>query len=53
LVFLDLRLQCTALALGDRGLSAQARFFRLSDLERKFNCKACGRRCADVRPLFE
>jgi hypothetical protein len=26
---------------------------RLSDLEHKFTCKACGRRGADVRPLFE
>ena len=26
---------------------------RLSDLELKFTCKACGRRGADVRPLFE
>jgi hypothetical protein len=26
---------------------------RLSDLETKFTCKACGRRGADVRPLFE
>lgn len=26
---------------------------RLSDLEPKFTCNACGRRCADVRPLFE
>jgi hypothetical protein len=26
---------------------------RLSDLEPKFTCKACGRRGADVRPLFE
>ena len=25
---------------------------RLSDLEPKFTCKACGRRGADVRPLF-
>jgi hypothetical protein len=26
---------------------------RLSDLEPKFTCMACGRRGADVRPLFE
>ena len=26
---------------------------RLSDLEPKFTCKACGRRGADVRPLFK
>ena len=26
---------------------------RLSDLEPKFTCKACGRHGADVRPLFE
>jgi len=26
---------------------------RLSDLEPKFTCKACGRRGADVRPLLE
>ena len=26
---------------------------RLSDLEPKFTCRACGRRGADVRPLFE
>jgi len=26
---------------------------RLSELEPKFTCKACGRRGADVRPLFE
>jgi hypothetical protein len=26
---------------------------RLSDLEPKFTCKVCGRRGADVRPLFE
>ena len=26
---------------------------RLSVLEPKFTCKACGRRGADVRPLFE
>ena len=26
---------------------------RLSDLESRFTCKACGRRGADVRPLFE
>ena len=26
---------------------------RLSDLEPKFTCSACGRRGADVRPLFE
>ena len=26
---------------------------RLSDLEPKFVCKACGRHGADVRPLFE
>jgi hypothetical protein len=26
---------------------------RLSDLEPRFTCKACGRRGADVRPLFE
>jgi hypothetical protein len=26
---------------------------RLSDLEPRFPCKACGRRGADVRPLFE
>jgi hypothetical protein len=26
---------------------------RLSDLEPKFTCKACGQRGADVRPLFE
>jgi hypothetical protein len=26
---------------------------RLSDLEPKFTCKACGRRGADIRPLFE
>jgi hypothetical protein len=26
---------------------------RLSNLEPKFTCKACGRRGADVRPLFE
>jgi len=26
---------------------------RLSDLEAKFTCKACSRRGADVRPLFE
>lgn len=26
---------------------------RLSDLDPKLNCKACGRRGADVRPLFE
>ena len=26
---------------------------RLSDLEPQFTCKACGRRGADVRPLFE
>ena len=26
---------------------------RLSDLEPKFTCKACGHRGADVRPLFE
>lgn len=25
---------------------------RLSDLEARFSCKACGRRGADVRPLF-
>jgi hypothetical protein len=25
---------------------------RLSDLEPKFTCQACGRRGADVRPLF-
>jgi hypothetical protein len=25
---------------------------RLSDLKPKFTCKACGRRGADVRPLF-
>jgi hypothetical protein len=26
---------------------------RLSDLEPRFVCKVCGRRGADVRPLFE
>jgi hypothetical protein len=26
---------------------------RLSDLEPKFTCKACGRRGAAVRPMFE
>lgn len=26
---------------------------RLSDLEPRFTCKTCGRRGADVRPLFE
>jgi hypothetical protein len=26
---------------------------RLSDLEPKFTCEACGHRGADVRPLFE
>lgn len=26
---------------------------RLSDLEPQFTCKACGRRGADVRPLFD
>ena len=26
---------------------------RLSDLEPKFTCQACGKRGADVRPLFE
>ena len=26
---------------------------RLSDLEPRFTCRACGRRGADVRPLFE
>jgi hypothetical protein len=26
---------------------------RLSDLEPRFTCQACGRRDADVRPLFE
>jgi hypothetical protein len=26
---------------------------RLSDLEPKFTCRVCGRRGADVRPLFE
>jgi hypothetical protein len=26
---------------------------RLSDLEPKFTCQACGRRGADLRPLFE
>jgi hypothetical protein len=26
---------------------------RLSDLEPRFTCKACGRRGADVRPLFK
>jgi hypothetical protein len=26
---------------------------RLSDLEPKFTCKACGRRGADVRPLLQ
>ena len=26
---------------------------RLSDLEPRFTCNACGRRGADVRPLFE
>lgn len=26
---------------------------RLSDLDPKLNCKACGRRGTDVRPLFE
>ena len=26
---------------------------RLSDLEPKFACKSCGRRGADIRPLFE
>jgi hypothetical protein len=26
---------------------------RLSDLEAKFTCKACGHRGADIRPLFE
>jgi hypothetical protein len=26
---------------------------RLSDLEPKFTCRACGHRGADVRPLFE
>jgi len=26
---------------------------RLCDLEPKFTCKACGRRGADVRPMFE
>jgi hypothetical protein len=26
---------------------------RLSDLEPKFSCKACGHRGADIRPLFE
>jgi hypothetical protein len=26
---------------------------RLSDLEPRFSCNACGRRGADVRPLFE
>jgi len=26
---------------------------RLSGLEPKFTCKACGRRGADVRPLFQ
>jgi hypothetical protein len=26
---------------------------RLSDIEDRFVCKACGRRGADVRPLFE
>ena len=26
---------------------------RLSDLEQRFVCTACGRRGADVRPLFE
>ncbi len=26
---------------------------RLSDLEPRFTCKDCGRRGADVRPLFE
>lgn len=26
---------------------------RLSDLEPKFTCRACGHRGADVRPVFE
>jgi hypothetical protein len=26
---------------------------RLSDLEPKFTCQACGHRGADVRPMFE
>jgi hypothetical protein len=26
---------------------------RLSDIERRFVCQACGRRGADVRPLFK
>jgi hypothetical protein len=26
---------------------------RLSDLEPKFTCKACGHRGADIRPLFD
>jgi hypothetical protein len=26
---------------------------RLSDLEPKFTCQACGKRGADIRPLFE
>jgi hypothetical protein len=26
---------------------------RLSDLEPKFTCQACGHRGADIRPLFE
>jgi hypothetical protein len=26
---------------------------RLSDLEPKFTCRACGHRGADVRPMFE
>jgi hypothetical protein len=26
---------------------------RLSDLEGKFSCTACGMRCADVRPDFD
>ena len=26
---------------------------RLSDLEPKFTCQACGKRGADVRPLYE
>jgi hypothetical protein len=28
------------------------RWFRLSDLEPRFTCQACGRRGADVRPNF-
>ena len=38
--------------LGETDVSKWPDTIRLSDLEPRFVCTACGRRCADIRPDF-